>query len=44
LEIYLLLFLLRGDGEGARWICLLHGGSLKDEGDNGVNNYLSMMI
>jgi hypothetical protein len=33
LEFYLLL-LLSGDGEGEGRNCLLHGGSIKDEGDN----------
>jgi hypothetical protein len=38
------LFLLSGDGEGEGWIRFLHGGSIKDEGDNyGVNNFLGMM-
>jgi hypothetical protein len=33
LEFYLLLPLLSGDGEGEWWNCLLHGGSVEDEGD-----------
>ena len=41
LEFYLLL---SGDGEGERWNCLLHGGSVEDEGDNyGVSNFTGMM-
>jgi hypothetical protein len=42
LGIYLLL-LSPGDKEGARWIRFLHGGSVEDEGDNGVSNFLGLM-
>ena len=41
LEIYFLL-LLSGDGKGAGWIRLLHGGSVEDEGDTDVNNFIDL--
>jgi hypothetical protein len=41
LGIYLLLF-LPGDGEEAGWIRFLHGGSVEDEGDNGVSNIIGL--
>ena len=40
LEIYFLL--LSGDGKGAGWIRLLHGGSVEDEGDTDVNNFIDL--
>ena len=40
LKFYLLL-LLSGDGEGEWWNRFLHGGSVKDEGDNfGVSIFI----
>ena len=41
LEIYFLL-LLSGDGKGAGWIRLLHGGSVEDGGDTDVNNFIDL--
>jgi len=41
LEIYFLL-LLSGDGKRAGWIRLLHGGSVEDEGDTDVNNFIDL--
>jgi hypothetical protein len=41
LGIYLIL--LSGDGKGAEWIRFLHDGSIEDEGDNGVSNFLSLI-
>ena len=41
LEIYFLL-LLSGDGKGAGWIRLLHGGSIEDEGDTDVNKFIDL--
>jgi hypothetical protein len=41
LGIYLLL-VLPGDGEGTRWIHFLHGGSVEDEGDISVNNFIGL--
>jgi hypothetical protein len=41
LRIY--LNLLPDDGEGAEWIRFLYGGSIEDEGDNGVSNFLSLI-
>ena len=41
LENYFLL-LLSGDGKGAGWIRLLHGGSVEDEGDTDVNNFIDL--
>ena len=40
LRIYLLL--LPRDGEGSGWIHFLRGGSVEDEGDNGVNSFLGL--
>ena len=42
LENYFLL-LLSGDGKGAGWIHLLHGGSVEDEGDTDVSNFIDLM-
>ena len=39
LDIY---FLLSGDGKGAGWIRLLHGGSVEDDGDTDVNNFIDL--
>ena len=41
LENYFLL-LLSGDGKGAGWIRLLHGGFVEDEGDTDVNNFINL--
>ena len=41
LDIYFLL-LLSGDGKGAGWIRLLHDGSVEDEGDTDVNNFINL--
>ena len=41
LGIYLLL-LLPGDGEGTWWVRFLHGGSVEDEGDISVNNFIGL--
>jgi hypothetical protein len=40
LKIYLLL--LPGDDERVGLICFLHGGSIKDEGDINVNNFIGL--
>jgi len=37
------IYLLPGDDEGVWWIRFLHGGSVEDEGDIGVSNFLSLM-
>ena len=37
-----LLLLLSGDGEGTGWIRFLHGGSVEDEGDISVNNFIGL--
>ena len=42
LEIYFFL-LLSGDGKGAGWIHLLHGGSVEDEGNTDVCNFIDLM-
>ena len=34
--------LLSGDGKGAGWIRLLHGGSIEDEGDTDVNKFIDL--
>ena len=41
--VFVVYFLLSGDGEGEGWNHLLHGGSAEDEGDNfGVNIFIDM--
>ena len=41
LKIYFLL-LLSGDGKGAGWIRPLHGGSVEDEGDTDISNFINL--
>ena len=41
LENYFLL-LLSGDDKGAGWIRLLHGGSVEDEGDTDISNFINL--
>jgi hypothetical protein len=36
------VYLLFGDGEGAGWIRFLHGGSVEDEGDISVSNFIGL--
>jgi len=43
--VFVVYFLLSGDGEGEGWNCVLHGGSAEDEGDNfGVDIFIDMTI